>query len=124
MPKVNRVSLFRRSLCRWLPLLAEGTLSEARTGQWLVFAGIALLFVMQTIVNVPVWRACDGYLRGQMLLAGAITFAIGQGALFLSAAAEHLRLVRSISSWEIITLLLTLYLFTGTFIAARNWPQC
>ncbi len=107
-----------------LPLLAEGTLSGTRTGQWLVFAGVALLFALQTIVNVLVWRGCDEFLRGQLLLTGAITFAIGQGALFLWAAAEHLRLVRSITSWDTIILLLTLYLFTGTVIAVRNRPQC
>lgn len=106
-----------------LPLLAVGTLSETRTRQLLVFAGVALLFVLQTVVNVLVWRGCDEFLRGQMLLTGAITFAVGQGALFLWATAEHLRLVRSISSWDTIILLLTLYLFTGTLIAVRNRPQ-
>ncbi len=107
-----------------LPLIAVGTLSETRTGQWLVFAGVALLFVLQTVANVLVWRGCDEFLRGQMLLTGAITFAIGQGALFLWAAAEHLRLVRSIGSWDTIILLLTLYLATGTVIGVRNRPQC
>jgi cytochrome c oxidase subunit IV len=107
-----------------LPLLAMGTLSETRARQWLVFAGVALLFVLQTIANVMVWRGCDEFLRGQMLLTSAITFAIGQGALFLWAAAERLHLVRSITSWDTIILLLALYLATGTVIGVRNRPRC
>jgi hypothetical protein len=85
-----------------------------------VYAVILALFALQTVANVQLWRTCDEFLRKQMLTVCAITFAVGQGALFLWAAAEQLHLARAISSWDILTLMLTLYICTGAILGLRN----
>jgi hypothetical protein len=121
--RLQAVTLILAGPMLLLPLLAMGSLGATRQGAWLFFAAIVLLFALQTVANVLVWRTCDEFLRGQMLAVAAVTFAIGQAALFLWAAAEHLGLARRISSWEIITLLMTLYLVTGTFVAMHNRPS-
>jgi hypothetical protein len=107
-----------------LLLLARGVLGESRGAQEIVFAVIVAFFAVQTVVNVLVWRVSDEFLRGQMMIVGAVTFAIGQGALFLWTAAERLHLARAATSWEIETLLLTLYLVTGAIVSIRNRPSC
>jgi hypothetical protein len=99
-----------------LPILGMGTLGRSPR---MLFAVIVALFGLQSWANVLLWRRSDEFLRGQMLLTGGITFAIGQGALFLWAVAERLHLVRAASSWETITVLMTLYLSTSAYLSLR-----
>jgi hypothetical protein len=102
-----------------LPLAAMGTLARIPGGRAAVLGAILVLFALQTAVNIVLWRGSDEFLRGQILATGTLAFAIGQGALFLWAAAEHLRLAPPLTSWEAINLLLALYLLTGTAVQIR-----
>jgi hypothetical protein len=118
--RIQGVVLALAGVMLLVPLFAMGAWSKTAHGPEMAMAAIAVLFVLQTIGNVQCWRACDEFQRGMMLRTSAITFGIGQGALFLWAAAEHLRLVPAITSWEIVTLLLALYLGTGCVVAVRS----
>ena len=87
-----------------------------------LLAGIVVLFALQTAANLQFWRRSDEFLRTQLLLVSATTFAIGQGALYLWAAAERLGLVAPISGWATIVLTMTAYLGTGLYFGIRNMP--
>jgi hypothetical protein len=103
--------------------LVQGTLHGVSTSAgWWAFAGLVVLFGLQTAANVALWRICDEFLRRQILITGALTFAIVQGALFLWAAAERLHLVRAASSWDTITLVLLVYMVVASCMAIRNRP--
>jgi hypothetical protein len=88
-----------------------------------VFGLIVVLFVWQSVVNVMAWRRSDEFQRAQLTLVCAVTFWIGQGALFLWAAAERLRLAPALSSWEIILLLMTLYVLASGWMGIRSRPR-
>jgi len=118
--RLQAVTLVLAGVMLLLPVLAMGSLGKAEGAPPLVFAGIAVLFLLQTAANVQLWLTSDEFLRRQMLLAGGITFAIGQGLLFLWAAAEHLHLVHALSSWDTIVLLMGLYLLTGSYLGIRS----
>lgn len=118
--RLQAVTLFLAGVMLLLPVLALGSLESEAGAPALIFGAIAVLFLVQTAANVQLWRTSDEFLRRQMLLAGGITFAIGQGLLFLWAAAEHLHLTRAISSWDTIVLLMTLYMLTGAYLGIRS----
>jgi hypothetical protein len=120
--RLQATTLFLAGVLMLLPILIQGrALAQSGSGA-LVFAGIVVLFAVQTVVNVSVWRHADEFLRGQMLLVGAVTFAIGQGALFLCAAAERLGLVARVPTWDTLVLMMTLYLFVGAWFGIKNRP--
>ena len=102
-----------------IPLVAMGNGALVPGGAATLYGVIVVLFAVQTAVNVAVWRVSDEFLRQQTLIAGRLTFAIGQGALFLWAAAEHLHLARPLSSWQTINLLLAIYLLTASYLGIR-----
>jgi len=84
------------------------------------FVGIALLFAVQTVYNFRLWRVSDEFVRNTMLTTAALTFAIGQGGLFLWAAAEHLDLVRPVSAWYLLVNMMLLYIFVGAVVSVRT----
>jgi hypothetical protein len=86
----------------------------------LYFAGIALLFVVQTVYNVRLWQVSDEFIRGAMTTTAALTFAIGQGGLFLWAAAEHMSLVKPVSTWDLLLNMMLLYIFVGALVSVRT----
>jgi hypothetical protein len=86
----------------------------------MAFAAVVVLFATQTAANFRIWRTSDEFARGLLLQVAALTFALGQGALFLYAAAERLHLAPAISSWDVITLLLSLYLAVNAGISLRH----
>jgi hypothetical protein len=55
-----------------------------------------------------------------MATTGALTFAIGQGGLFLWAAAEHMSLVKPVSAWDLLVNMMLLYLFVGAAVSVRT----
>jgi hypothetical protein len=99
------------------PIFASHASRAAAIG---IFAGVVCLFGAQTWINVHIWRTSDEFIRGLMLTIGSLTFAIGQGMLFLYAAAEHLHLVPAISSWGVIVLLLFVYLVANSAVTLRQ----
>jgi len=84
------------------------------------FVGIALLFAVQTVYNACLWRVSDEFVRNTILTTVALTFAIGQGGLFLWAAAEHLSLVRPVSAWDLLVNMMLLYIFVGAVVSVRT----
>lgn len=85
-----------------------------------VYAGIVLLFGVQSWANARVWRSSDEFARRSIAMVAAWTFAIGQGALFLWAAAEHLHLVAPRPAWNLFSLLMLLYLVVSAFVTVRQ----
>jgi hypothetical protein len=120
MFRIQAAVLVLAGVLMLLPVLAMGPMKahpSAASGTFVLILG---LFGVQTWFNLRLWRTSDEFVRGNMQVVAAVTFAIGQGVLFLWAAAEHLHLAPAISSWDIVTLLMVLYLGAGTFISLRN----
>jgi len=84
-----------------------------------VFVAVVTLFLLQTAVNIQVWRISDEFVRKNILLTCTFTLAIFQGVLFLWAAAEHLQLVPSLSAWNIYLVHMFIYLATSFMLALR-----
>jgi hypothetical protein len=103
-----------------LPIFAARLFAENFQHRQISFAGIVLLFAVQTFYNVRLWRISDEFVRSTMATTAALTFAIGQGGLFLRAAAEHMSLVKPVSSWDLLVIMMQLYIFVGLFISVRT----
>ncbi len=102
------------------PLFAQGILAIHPRTAPIIFAGICILFALQTWLNLRLWRSSDEFARAMILTICALTFAIGQGIFFLVAAAERLGLIHSVSSWNIYSLLMALYLVVSFYLSLRK----
>ncbi len=89
-------------------------------GPQIVFAGIALVLIGQTVANLMLWRQADEMLRRIMSETAVLTFWIVQTALFLYAAAERLGLINGLSACGMISILMAVYLFSSCVAAARR----
>jgi hypothetical protein len=85
-----------------------------------VFGGIVVLLIVQSVANLMLWRAADEMLRQVMAETSAIAFWVLQTALFLYAAAERLGLVDTISGWGLTGILMAVYLVASIVAAARR----
>lgn len=86
----------------------------------LVYAGVVILLVVQSIANLMLWRRADEMLRRVMSETSAMAFWALQIALFLYASAERLGLVDSISAWGMMGILMGVYLIASMIAAARR----
>lgn len=86
----------------------------------LVFAGIVVALIVQSVANLMLWRRADEMLRQVMAETSAIAFWALQTALFLYAAAERLGLVQTISGWGLIGILMAVYLIASIIASARR----
>jgi hypothetical protein len=84
------------------------------------FFGIAALLAIQTVANLMLWRRADELLRRITVEAGALTFWLSQGVLFLYAAAERLGLVPEVNAWSLIGVMMALYILASGIVAARR----
>lgn len=105
-----------------IPLLAMGSLGNTTQRAAGIFTAMVALWLLQTWINISVWRNADEFARLLLLKTAAIAFAVCQGALFLWAAAEHLHLARALSSWDNMMLLMTVYLLCSAILAIRHRP--
>jgi len=96
-----------------VPILSLGPLASHRNYAAPAYAGVLLLFGLQTAMNIMLWRSSDEFVRRMVLEVCAITFAIGQGVIFLWAAAERMGLLRALTGWQAINLLMTCYIAVG-----------
>lgn len=97
------------------PILADGA--------WpmdYAYAGLAAVFVVQTLINIAVWRASDGFNRRMSMESSALSFWGLQGALFLWAAAERMGLAPQITAWTGVVILMTVYLLSSFWIGLRR----
>ncbi len=118
--RLQSASFLFAGLMLLLPLAALGTISRISGGELAVFGAVVAFFAAQTVANIMLWQSCDEFLRAQITVSLALAFAIGQGLLFLQAAAEHLHLARPLSSWATINLLLSIYLVAGSWLQLRT----
>lgn len=84
------------------------------------FVGIAALLAIQTVANILLWRRADELLRRVTVEAGALTFWLSQGVLFLYAAAERLGLAAEVNAWTLIGILMALYILASSIVATRR----
>ena len=103
-----------------LPIFGARLFADNLQHRQISFAGIVLLFAVQTFYNVRLWRVSDEFVRSTMATTAALTFAIGQGGLFLKAAAEHMSLVKPVSTWDLLVIMMQLYIFVGLFVSVRT----
>jgi len=85
-----------------------------------VFGGIVVLLIVQSVANLMLWRAADEMLRQVMAETSAMAFWALQTSLFLYAAAERLGLVETISGWGLTGILMAVYLLASIVAAARR----
>lgn len=103
-----------------LPIFGSRLIADNRQHRELYFVGIALLFAVQTVSNVRLWRVSDEFVRKTMTTTAALTFAISQGGLFLWAAAEHMSLVKPVPAWDLLVNMMLLYIFVGAVVSMRT----
>jgi hypothetical protein len=83
-------------------------------------AGIGLLLVLHTALNVRLYRRVDELFRRVVVEAGAFTFWLGQGLLFLWAAAERLSAAPPLTAWDIYVVLMGVYLVVSMIVTFRR----
>lgn len=83
-------------------------------------AVIVVLLILHTVMNVRVYRKADELLRRTMMEAATTAFFLGQGVLFVWAAAERMGAVPAITAWDIYAVLMILYLLASLVISARR----
>ena len=86
----------------------------------LVFVGLVVLSVVQSVANLLLWRRADEMLRRVMVETSALAFWASQMALFLYAAAERLGLTGGVSAWGMLAVLMTIYLLASTVASMRR----
>jgi hypothetical protein len=97
------------------PLLAAQGLDPL----W-ALALLALLLALHTALNLFLYRRVDELFRRTVVEAGALTFWLGQGVLFLWAVAERLGVAPALTGWDIYVVLLAAYLVASAGVAARR----
>lgn len=85
-----------------------------------VFIGLILLSIVQSVANLMLWRRADEMLRRVMVETSALAFWASQMALFLYAAAERLGLTGGVSAWGMTGVLMTIYLLASTVASMRR----
>lgn len=85
-----------------------------------VFSGLVLLSIIQSVANLMLWRRADEMLRRVMVETSALAFWASQMALFLYAAAERLGLTGGVSAWGMMGVLMTIYLLASTVASMRR----
>ena len=111
--------LFLAGLLLVAPVLLSVVARQDRTIA-LATMGVALaVFALQAWLNLKIWRAADEFMRASLQSAAGMAFWIGQGVIFLWAAAEHLDLAPALTSWDAVVVLMSLYLTASAVIAIR-----
>jgi hypothetical protein len=85
-----------------------------------VFIGLVLLSLVQSVANLMLWHRADEMLRRVMVETSALAFWASQMALFLYAAAERLGLTGGVSAWGMMAVLMTIYLLASTVASMRR----
>ena len=83
-------------------------------------AAIAVLFVAHTVMNWRVYQQADELLRRSVLETATIAFFLGQGLLFIWAAAERLGVATPLTAWDIYAVLMAIYLTASLAVSLRR----
>lgn len=81
---------------------------------------IVALLAFHTVLNLGFYRDSDEMLRAVTTEAAMKTFWIGQGVLFLWAAAERLGVAPVLTAWDVYVVLMGLYLAIAAVVTARR----
>lgn len=100
-----------------LPILGDAVPDADPLVAYLV---ILLLMFVQSMLNWRLFRAGDELVRTVMLQAGALSFWILQGPLFLYAGAERLGLVAPLTAWDALSVMFFCYLVLSFWVATRR----
>lgn len=84
------------------------------------FVVVGLLMALHTVLNLRVYLQADELVRRTVLEAGAATFFLGQGVLFLWAAAERLGFAPALTAWDIYAVLMAFYLIASVVVSVRR----
>lgn len=95
-------------------------LSQLAVPATAALAGIGLLLVLHTALNLRLYRSVDELFRRVVVEAGAFTFWLGQGLLFLWAAAERLAVAPPLTAWDIYVVLMGVYLVVSMVVTIRR----
>jgi hypothetical protein len=79
----------------------------------IIYAGVVLGFLLQTVLNIQVWRQSDEFVRALVAKSSMFTFWILQGVLFLVAAGEKLGLLPEFPLWGACIVMLGFYFVGG-----------
>lgn len=85
-----------------------------------LLAGLVAASLIQTLLNLSVWNRADEMMRRMIAETGSICFWLLQGLFFLWAAAEVLGLAPALSSWDLMTVLMAVYLVVSAVAAMRR----
>lgn len=86
----------------------------------LALAVIVALLLLHTALNLRLYRSVDELFRRVVVEAGALTFWLGQGLLFVWAAAERLAAAPPITAWDIYVVLMGVYLVVSMVVTVRR----
>lgn len=84
------------------------------------WAAVVTLFAFQTVGNLVLWVRGDELVRRAIADVGALTFWFGQGVLFLYAAGERLGLFPSLTAFEIVTVMMAVFLIANIIVSIRR----
>ena len=101
-------------------MLLPMTLSGVGVPVTASLAGVGLLLVVHTVLNLRLYRSADELFRRVVVEAGALTFWLGQGLLFLWAAAERLAVAPPLTAWDIYVVLMSVYLLVSMVVTFRR----
>lgn len=93
---------------------------SGNTAPVLTLIAIAAVFVLHTGLNLSLWRRGDEMIRRVIVEAGALAFWIGQAALFGWAVAERLGVAPTLTAWDILVVLMGLYLICSAVVGLRR----
>lgn len=100
-----------------LPVVAAET---RLIGGSVAYAAVLLIFGLQSVLNWSVWKRGDEMTRRMISEAGALSFWVMQGGLFLYAAAERLGLTPAATAWQITVVMMAGYLILSSVAALRR----
>ncbi|RZJ27976.1 MAG: hypothetical protein EON85_10040 [Brevundimonas sp.] len=86
----------------------------------IALGAVVLLLVVHTALNLQLFRSVDELFRRTVVEAGAATFWLGQGLLFLWAAAERLAAAPPITAWDVYVVLMGVYLVVSMIVTLRR----
>ncbi|MFN3560134.1 MAG: hypothetical protein ACK4UQ_12740 [Brevundimonas sp.] len=95
-------------------------LSGLAVPPFIALGAVVLLLVVHTALNLQLFRSVDELFRRTVVEAGAATFWLGQGLLFLWAAAERLAAAPPITAWDVYVVLMGVYLMVSMVVTIRR----
>ena len=81
---------------------------------------VAVMLAIHTLLNLKVWRGGDELVRRVVTDSASVTFWLGQGLLFLWAAAERLGAAPVLTAWDAYVVLMGLYLTVSMVMTIRR----